>query len=413
MRSSRSAYVAVAVFCAVYIALDFNKLYALRYGADLGTYLQTLMNLQHGSSWNYGEWRNHFEVHDSWVLAALAPLLWIVPRAETLIVVQVVAVGCAAIPLAALGREAGLRGPAATVLTVAYLLSPAAHGLAYDNFSENAFVPLLALSGALAVRRRSFWPAAIAAQLLLGLKEDQILFLLWFGAACALWWDRRIGAVLVVLAVANGVIFWGAERALGAHPNDPHYSLTIYNPAGKLGMLFLLLAPFAFAPLAVGRWLFLALPPLAEIAFMQPWNYEPSRVGSHYTASLLAMAAAGAAFGFVRHRALVRAALPCAIVVMLFMNDTVLRAGRWPYVVDWPAYARAESLRDDAGPVLLRRAHEGSWAVAAVNSKVELDPRPDPNFPNCPGYNTDAGAFLAALRGRRPQRLCGGVPLAP
>ena len=68
------------VFAVVYIALDFNKLYALRYGADLGTYLQTLVNLQHGSSWNFGEWRQHFEVHDSWALSALVPLVALFPR---------------------------------------------------------------------------------------------------------------------------------------------------------------------------------------------------------------------------------------------------------------------------------------------------------------------------------------------
>ena len=91
-RAVRAIYVAVAVFAAVYIALDFNKLYALRYGADLGTYLQTLVNLQHGSSWNYGEWKHHFQVHDSWILTLLVPVVALFPRAQTLIVVQVLAV---------------------------------------------------------------------------------------------------------------------------------------------------------------------------------------------------------------------------------------------------------------------------------------------------------------------------------
>jgi uncharacterized membrane protein len=407
-----ATYVAVAIFCVVYIALDFNKLYALRYGADLGTYLQTLVNLQHGSSWNYGEWRNHFQVHDSWALATLAPFVWLAPRAETLIVVQVLAVGSAAIPLAVLGREIGLRGVAITVLAIAYLLSPAAQGLAYDNFAENALVPLLAFCGALAVRRRSFWPALISAQLLMGLKEDQILFVIWFGAACALWWDQRIGSALVVLAAANGIVFWSAERSLGTRPNDPHYGFVIDNVAGKIGMLVLLLAPFAFVSLAVGRWLLLAIPLLAEIVFMQPWNYEPSRVGSHYTASLLAATAAAAAFGFLRLPSFVRAAVPCAVIVTLFFNDTVLRAGRWPYVVDWTAYARAIALRDAKSPVLLRRGDEGVWAIAAVNPNVRLDPHPDPHFPGCPAYDTNARAFFAALGGRLPEHLCGGVPVA-
>ena len=103
-----------------------------------------------------------------------------------MIVLQVLAVAAAAIPLALFARELGVGARNANLLAIAYLLSPAAQGLGYDNFSENAFVPLLAFGAALAVRRRSFWPALIAAALLMGLKEDQILFVLWFGAACAL-----------------------------------------------------------------------------------------------------------------------------------------------------------------------------------------------------------------------------------
>src|SRR5579863_1907678 len=104
----RAVWVAVVVFAAVYIALDLNKLYALRYGADLGTYLQTLVNLQHGSSWNFGEWKHHFRVHDSWVLGALVPVVALFPRAETLIVMQVLAVAFAAVPLAIFARDLGV-----------------------------------------------------------------------------------------------------------------------------------------------------------------------------------------------------------------------------------------------------------------------------------------------------------------
>jgi uncharacterized membrane protein len=407
----RVTYVAVAVFAVVYIALGLNKLYALRYGADLGTYLQTLVNLQHGSSWNFGEWKRHFEVHDSWTLGALVPLVAIFPRAQTLIVVQVLAVAVAAIPLALFAREVGAAGRAANFIAIAYLLTPSAQGLSYDNFSENAFVPLLAFGGALAVRKRLFWPSLILAQLLMGLKEDQILFVLWFAGACALWWDRRIGLALVVLAVANGVGFWTFERAMGVRPNDPGYSLLIYNPAGKISMLLLLLAPFAFAPLAVGRWLLLGAPLLAEIVFMRPWNYEPSRIGSHYVGPLLAATALAAACGVARDPRFTRAIVPCAIIVMLLFNDAVLRPGRWPYVVDWNAYARAVALRDSDRSLLLRRGDEGVWAVAAANPNVRLDPRPDPHFPKCPAYDTDAAAFFSSLAGRMPLHLCGGVPV--
>ncbi len=412
MSKIKSTYVAVAVFAAVYIALDFNKLYALRYGADLGTYLQTLVNLGHGSSWNYGEWKPHFQVHDSWALSALVPLVALFPRAQTLIVVQVLAVASAAIPLVLFARELGAGARASSLLAIAYLLSPSTQGLSYDNFSENVFVPVLVCTGALFARQRLLWPTVLVAALLAGIKEDEMFFVLWFGVACALWWDRRIGLTLSALALLNGFGLWVADKLMGAHPNIPPYGFAIYDPSGKFTLIALLLAPFAFAPLAIGRWLILGAPMLAEIVFMRPWNYEPSRVGSHYTAPLLAATAIAAAFGLRRYSGFARAMLPCALVVMLLIfNDTVLRPGRWPYVVDWSAYARAVALRDSGRPAFLFRRDEGAWAIAAANPLVRLDPRPDPNSPACPAYDTNAAAFFGSLFGRPPQRLCGGVPL--
>jgi uncharacterized membrane protein len=410
----RTTYVAVIVYALVYIALDLNKLYALRYGADLGTYLQTFVNLQHGSSWNFGEWKQHFAVHDSWVLVGLVPLIALLPRAETLIVVQVIAVAAAAIPLVLLAREIGVSAPAANLLGLAYLLSPATQGLGYDNFSENVFVPVLALWGGFFARKRLLWPTLAAGALLAGLKEDELLFVLWFGTACALWWDRRIGLGLVLIAGLIGAVFLGVEHLQDVRPNVPPYGVRVFNVGGKLSLVALLLAPFAFAPLAVGRRLLLGIPLLAEIVFMQPWNYEPSRFGSHYVAPLLAGTAIAAAFGLARVPGFARAMVPCALVVtLLIFNDTVLRPGRWPYIVDWNAYARAVALRDSGQAALLPRRDEGVWAVSAANPNVRLDPRPDPKFARCPAYDTNAGAFFASLLGRVPARLCGGVPVGP
>lgn len=403
---------AIAVFTAVYVAYDLNRLYALRYGADLGTYLQTLVNLRHGSSWNFGEWRPHFAVHDSWLLLVLVPLIAAFPRAETLIAVQVSVVALAAIPLALFAREIGVAPRAANVLGIVYLLTPSAQGIAYDNFSENVFVPLLAFAAALAVSRRAFWPAVLAALLLAGVKEDEILFLAWFGAVCALCWDRRIGIAVVVMALVNGALYWGVESLRGVRPNDPPYGPSVHDVSGKFTLVSLLLAPFAFAPLAIGRWLLLALPLLAEIVFMQPWNYEPSRIGSHYTAPLLAAAAIAAACGLKRFPGFARAMIPCALVVtFLIFTDTALRPGRWPYVVDWNAYARAAAVRDAGVATELPRREEGVWAVAAANPRVRLDPHPDPRFVACPAYDTNARAFFDSLAGRMPATLCGGVPL--
>jgi uncharacterized membrane protein len=405
-------YVAIAAFAFVYFAFDLNRLFALRYGADLGTYLQTLVNLRHGSSWNFGEWRPHLQVHDSWVLIAFVPLISIFPRAEALLALQVLAVALAAIPLAMFAREIGVSQRAATVLGIAYLLTPSAQGLAYDNFSENVFVPLLAFAGALAVAKRTLWPAVLFAVLLAGVKEDELFFLIWFGVACALRWDRRIGVAIALVGAIDAAVYWAIEIAHHVRPNDPPYGFAVSDVSGKFTLVSLLLAPFAFAPLAIGRWLLLALPLLAEIVFMQHWNYEPSRIGSHYTAPLLAAAAIAAACGLRRYPGFARAMIPCALVVtLLVFTDTAVRPGRWPYIVDWSAYAYARALRDGDVAVELPRREEGVWAVAAANPRIRLDPKPDPQFVACPAYDTNARAFFASLFGRMPAALCGGVPV--
>jgi uncharacterized membrane protein len=411
-RSTRAVYWAAAAFVVVFVAYDLNRLYALRYGADLGTYLQTLVNWRHGSTWNFGEWRPHLQVHDSWALIAIVPLIALVPRAETLLAVQVVAVAAAAIPLAALARELGLSPRAAAIVAIAYLLTPSAQGIAYDNFSENVFVPLLAFSGVLAVVRNAWWPSILIALALSGIKEDSALFVVWFGAACAIWRNRRLGTAVGAAGLATILTYWSIEALLGVRPNDPPYGLAVHDLSGKFTLVMLLLAPFAFAPVGAGRWLLLGVPMLVEIVFMQPWNYEPSRIGSHYTAPLLAAVSVAAIVGVRRFPKLVPAIIPCALLVTLVIfSDTAVRPGRWPYIVDWNAYRRAQTIRDASQNVLLPRREEGVWAVAAVNPRVQLDPRRDPHFVACPAYDTDARAFFRSLRGEMPAHLCGGVPV--
>lgn len=416
MSSPRCVAVAACVFAIVYVALDLNKLFALRYGADTGIFLQSLANLAHGGgSWNGAEYRPHFQVHDSWALLALVPAVAVFPCAQTLLVLQVLAVAAAAPAIAAFARACGAPAAASNAVAIAYLLSPGAQGLAYGDLSENAYVPLLAALAALAVRRRALVATLLAAQALCALKEDEVLFLLWFGVAAARFWDRRIGLAVAALALANGAAFLAYERSAGVWPSLPGYGLHVADPVAALALLVVLLAPFAFAPLRLGRALLLGAPLLAEVTLNRPWAYPLTRVGTHWTAPLLAATALAAAYVIARRPRIAPAMLVCATLCALTVNDTVLKPGRWPYVVDRAAYARAIALRERASrTVVLARHDEGTYAVAAANSHVQLaayDPR-EPGY--CPAYDTNARAFFASLgigRWPRAAALCGGVPV--
>ncbi|MBV8580932.1 MAG: DUF2079 domain-containing protein [Candidatus Eremiobacteraeota bacterium] len=416
MKPTRAVVIAAAAFALVYILLDLNKLYALRYGADTGTFVQFLVGEAHGrGSWNGAEYRPHLQVHDSWVLLALVPLMGALPYAQTLLVVQVLAIAGAALAVCAFARACGADARGASVVGIAYLLSPSAQGLAYGNFLENVFVPLLAALGALAVRRRALVPALVVAQVLLGLKEDQALFLAWFGAACALWWDRRIGLGIVALAVVNGVAFVVVEHLSGARPSLPGYSLHVDDPLQKLAFFAALLAPFAFAPLLL-RWrLLLAAPLVAELIFNRPWAYPIARIGTHWTAPLVAATALASAYVVAKQPRFATPMLACAALCALFLNDTVLKLGRWPFVVDRAAYASAAALRDAHDTVVIHRPNEGAYVVAAANPHVILAKYDPTETGYCPAYNKNPRAFFASLGlGTWPPDtvLCGGVPVS-
>jgi uncharacterized membrane protein len=414
VRPPRSVVIGACIFACVYIALDLNKLYALRYGADTGTFVQFLTGVAHGrGSWNGAEYRPHLQVHDSWVLLALVPLMAAFPYAQALLVVQVLAIAAAAIPLALFARACGADARGAAAGGHANLVSPSAQGIAYGNFLENVFVPLLAACGALAARRRAFIASLACAQLLLGLKEDQSLFLMWFGAACALWWDRRIGIAIAVLAFVNGVAFVIAERLAHAAPSLPGYALAIDDPIAKLSFFAALLAPFAFAPLWLGRAVLLGAPLVAELTFNRHWAYAIARIGTHWTASIVIATALASAVVVARQPRFARPILICAVLCALTINDTALKIGRWPYVIDHAAYARATALRSATQRIVVRRPDEGSYVVAAANPNVVLARFVDEGG-YCPAYDTNARAFFASVGiGSWPAglTLCGGVPV--
>ncbi len=370
----------VAAFVCLYIYLDFNKLHALRYGVDVGIFLQSLVNFaQHGSTFNWVERLPHLAVHDSWALLLLTPIIALFPRPETLLAIQVVAVASAVIPLYFFARGAGLAALPAQLIALVYLIMPSTQGWAYMDFSENVFVPVLAFSLALAAQRRSLIWTLVCAQLLMGVKEDQIWFLAWFGVAGALWYDRRLGIAVTILAVVNGAIYYSIVHALGYAPAAPAYSLRVSAWPQDLAFLAEVLAPFAFAPLTLGWRLLLAAPLVAEITLNGPWAYPLARAGTHWTVPLVSLITIGAVIAIARRPRLARYAFALSIVMALFFNHaSVVRFGRHLCPDETVGYGRA---RDDA--LSGRRAvyttdEEGAFVVASPNVNVVLVGRNKP-----------------------------------
>lgn len=381
----------VAAFIVVYTILDLNKLYALRYGVDTGAFLQSLVNFaHHGSTFNWVERRPHMTVHDSWTLLLFAPLVAVLPRPETLLILQVVLIALAALPLWLFARGFGLTAAMATLVALAYLISPTSQGVVYENFSENALVPLLAFSLALAVQRRAFWPTLLLAQLLMGVKEDQILFLLWFGVLGAIWYDRRLGIAVAALALGNGLGYMAFERTSGYAASDPTYGLTDAHWAQDLAWFAEVLVPFAFAPLMLGWRVLLAAPLVAEITLNRSWAMPLANIGFHWTIPMVTLMAIAAVIGIHRQPKLAAFALAGSIFMALFFNPTVLHIGRYLFPPDWDGYARARAYALSGNPVVFHADDEGSYAVAAGNPNARYFRRDEPMRHAKPAWVTKA-----------------------
>ena len=291
---------AALAFFGLGLALGFNRLHALNYDLDNGTFLQALVNFAHsGSFFNYGEGRSHMLVHDSWLLAVLSPFVALMPTQETLIVAQVLLIAASGIVLYAFARTIGLADWPAACLAIAYLASPHAQGFAYADFSESHFTPLLVFALAIAAaRKRLLWTLLIA-QLLCGVKEDLALFLVWFGIAGAIWYDRRIGIGAAALGAVNYAVYKIALLALGAHSVGPDYGLAIWYPHEAFVFFALLLVPLLFAPLRLGWPVLLAVPLVVELLFGHV-RHPLAAVGEHYTELLVALAFIATALVFRR-----------------------------------------------------------------------------------------------------------------
>jgi uncharacterized membrane protein len=375
----RYVVMGVVVFIAVYIFLDLNKLHALRYGMDVGIFMQSLVNFaQHGSTFNWVELKPHLAVHDSWALLTLTPLIAAFPRPETLLVIQVIAIACAAVPLYLLARGVGLGSIPAQLVALAYLIMPSAQGWAYMDFSENVFVPLLAFSLALAAQRRSLVWTIVFAQLLMGVKEDEIWFLAWFGVAGALWYDRRLGVAVTVLAIVNATAYYGIAHVLGFSPAAPAYTLSVPTWRQDLAFLAEVLAPFAFAPLTLGWRILLATPLVAEITLNGPWAFPLARAGTHWTVPLVSLIAIGAVVAIGRRPVLARYAFGCSIIMALFFNVTVLHFGRYLFPADAAGYAQARAVALSGKMVVYTNEDEGAFVIASPNTNVRLIGRGNP-----------------------------------
>ena len=293
---------------------------------DLGNMTQAVWSTAHGNFLSvtdvHGGQISRLGSHFDPILAALAPLWWVWPSPELLLVVQAVAVASGAIPVYWLARKHfDLEWPAAA-LAVAYLLYPPVQWLTMSDFHPVALACPLLLFAWWHLDERRLWAFALLAAAAIATKEHVGLAV----AAMGIWYAVRYRAPRTGVTIA---VLAGGAALVATLVVVPHFA-----PAGAsafesrydspsldgrdLTYLASLLFPLAFLPLAAPLALLPAVPELGLNLLSS--TLTQTSVKTHYAAVAVPALLAAAVFGAARlgsRLAYLAALLAVAAMVLL------------------------------------------------------------------------------------------------
>ncbi len=338
-------------------AAGFASLSVLRHRAyatgryDLGNMVQTVWNTAHGhflqmTSGN-GVQISRLAAHFDPILAAFAPLWWIWPSPEMLLVVQAIAVALGALPVFWLARKHLAGDRAGLAFALVYLLYPATEWLTLNEFHPVALACPLLLFAFWYLDEDRLLLFAVLAALAMTTKEEVGLVVAGFGIWYAARRRARVGAAiagggLLVSALAIAVViphfnagaessFYGRYDAIGGsaggivktaftHPwtlfeqafqhRDLHYLLHLLVPLSFL---------FVLSPLVLVAFL-----PEAALNQLSATQTQTS-IHFHYTAATIAPLIVATVLGAA---ALARR-FPGRVGVMLVVAVAVAVGANW------------------------------------------------------------------------------------
>jgi uncharacterized membrane protein len=253
---------------------------------------------------------NIFGDHFHPIIAVFAPLYWVAPAAETLLVAQSVLFAASIVPVFLFLRRR-LPRSAALAFSVAYGLFWGLQRAVVSDVHEIAFAPLLIAVLIDAMDRRD-WPMLTGASLLLAMvKEDLLPILAFAGLYLIGRGDRVKGAVLtggslvafavivrLVIPTLSGSGQYGYAGSYGGVIARPWTALgALVTPPLKLETAILWLAPFCF--LSLRSPFSVLMIPLALERFL---SETPTHWGTsfHYSAPVAAIVAMSAGDGLAR-----------------------------------------------------------------------------------------------------------------
>ncbi|MDY2510419.1 MAG: DUF2079 domain-containing protein [Ruminococcus callidus] len=124
---------------------------------------------------------SHLAVHVSPIYYLLAPVYFLFPRAETLLIAQPIIVFSGVLPLCWIAKNRRFSPWTTLCLCITYLFSSSLIGPCYFDFHENAFLPPLLMWLFWSIDRKRWWAFYLSGALILLVKEDAPLYLICIG----------------------------------------------------------------------------------------------------------------------------------------------------------------------------------------------------------------------------------------
>jgi uncharacterized membrane protein len=264
---------------------------------------------------------NSISTHAEYLMVLLAPVYALAPRAETVLLIQAMFLGAAAIPLYLFARTMLSAWPS-VVLVLGYVLCAPLHGAQFYDFHWLTLCPFFYFWLFYAIAARKKWLCVVMTLLLFALREDIAVGLACLGAFLFLTGLRvRFG---VALASVSGVWFvinkfvimpWAgpwwfdsiySELFADGKPgygnvvktliSNPFYALSTFVRGPKLAYTLHMLAPLVFLPVRrLSFWLLLL--PGAAFTLMTTGYWPTLAISFQYTTHWVPFLFACAAMG--------------------------------------------------------------------------------------------------------------------
>ena len=291
-------------FTAVMTVLRYRLNYASAY--DFGIFSQMYYYMDKGLSplttCERDGLLSHFAVHLSPVFYLLLPFYKLVPRPETLLVLQSLIVISGMVPLCLLTRSFGLTRLQTLCFGLMYCFYPAVMGGCFYDFHENKFLAVIILWCMYFLETGHFKSLLASAVLLLMVKEDAPVYAACIGLYMFLWKKQyRLGAIVFLAscvyfcmaiwyinrfgdgAMINRFDNFISDKGLGLVSMfktilvNPAYVLSQIAVKDKILFFLQMLLPLGFLPFMTRNWQkWTLLIPFVLINLMSNYKYQHS-----------------------------------------------------------------------------------------------------------------------------------------